>query len=321
MEIIAGLGSIQPPQVGVHLTIGNFDGLHLGHRALVAELLKSSNQSGEKSALLTFYPHPVEVLYPEGSFLRMFPLQDLEEQLSLLGLDLLVIEKFTDKLASLSPEEFWTRWIQARLQPARVIVGHDFSFGAGKSGDIRRLQEFAKRYHFDLKVVQAIKMDGEIVSSSKIRELIRRGKMGEASRFLGRPFTVSGKVIRGRQVGRTLGFATANLAPLTTLLPTCGVYFTQTSIAGGQWAPSITNVGRAPTVTVAGGESGLKVETHILDHSCEELYDQELRIGFFDFVRSEKKFDNMMQLKAQIEQDVKEAKRFWKEKGPGFGLK
>ncbi|MBK7844456.1 MAG: bifunctional riboflavin kinase/FAD synthetase [Bdellovibrionales bacterium] len=319
METIRGLRNIQPPLRGVTLTIGNFDGVHLGHRALIAKCINASRHNSSASAVLTFDPHPLEILQPQGNFLRIFPINDLKEQLALLGVTHLVVEPFSEELAQMEPEVFWENRVQAFLEPREVVVGYDFGFGSGRAGNLDFLRSLSSRYGFDLSVMPPFRHKGDIVSSTLIRGLIGLGKVREVREFLGRCFEISGTVVKGRQLGRQLGFPTANLGSPRTLLPPYGVYLTKFSLSDGQAWPSITNVGEAPTV--GGKESGPRIETHILENLSEELYNQEVRVSFYEFSRPERKFSDIEALKTQMRIDVEGAKLFWEGQRNKLGLK
>lgn len=319
METVRGLRKIQPPLRGVTLTIGNFDGVHLGHRALIAECLSASHYSSSASVVLTFDPHPLEILHPQSDFVRIFPKSDLKEQLALLGVSYLVVEPFSEELARMDPEVFWKNRVQAFLEPREVVVGYDFGFGAGRAGNLDFLRSLSAKYGFDLSVAPPFRHKGDIVSSTLIRKLIGLGKVSEVREFLGRCFEISGTVIKGRQLGRHLGFPTANMRSQGTLLPSYGVYLTKISLSDGRSLPSITNVGEAPTV--GGKESGPRIETHILENFSEELYNQKVRVSFYEFSRPERKFSDIDALKTQMRMDVEGAKLFWEGQQNKFGLK
>jgi riboflavin kinase/FMN adenylyltransferase len=319
METIRGLRKIQPPLRGVTLTIGNFDGVHLGHRALITKCINASRYNSSASVVLTFDPHPLEILQPQGDFLRIFPKSDLKEQLGLLGVSYLVVEPFSEELARMDPEVFWKNRVQAFLEPREVVVGYDFAFGAGRAGNLDFLRSLSAKYGFDLSVAPPFRHKGDVVSSTLIRKLIGLGKVSEVREFLGRCFEISGTVIKGRQLGRHLGFPTANMRSPGTLLPPYGVYLTQIRLSGGQSWPSITNVGDAPTV--GDKESGPRIETHILENFSGELYNQKVRVSFYEFCRPERKFSDIEALKTQMRMDVEGAKLFWEGQQNKLGLK
>lgn len=319
METIRGLRKVKPPLRGVTLTIGNFDGVHLGHRALIFECLNASRQGSSASVVLTFDPHPLEILQPKGDFLRIFPKNDLEEQLALLGVSYLLVEPFSEDLARMDPEVFWKNRVQAFLEPREVVVGYDFGFGAGRAGNLSFLRSLSAKYGFDLSVAPPFRHKGEIVSSTLIRKLISHGKMSEVREFLGRCFEISGTVVKGRQLGRQFGFPTANMRSPGTLLPPYGVYLTKIGLSDGRSWPSITNVGSAPTV--GDKESGPRIETHILENFSGELYNQKVRVSFYEFLRFEKKFSDIDALITQMRLDVEGAKLFWEGQQSKLGLK
>ena len=318
MKMISGFQTISaPPQEGTALTIGNFDGLHLGHRALVGEVLSAAMRNSWTSALVTFDPHPLQFLQPELGLKRLFPVSDLQAQAKDMGLDYLVVEEFSQVLATMDPEEFWAERVVPALNPRLLVVGHDFNFGAGPKGNLDFLKALASREGFELRVVPPIRLAGDIVSSSRIRGLVSQGKVEEAHPLLGRPFAVRGQVSQGDQKGRQLGFPTANLEGIETLLPAKGVYFTQTQVPGGGLIPSVTNLGCAPTLR--GADSGLRLESHLLEEGNWKLYNKEIEVRFLAHLRPERKFSGIDELKTQIKKDVKEAQNFWKNREKASG--
>ncbi|MCB0364755.1 MAG: bifunctional riboflavin kinase/FAD synthetase [Bdellovibrionaceae bacterium] len=321
MKLVKGLSSsLIPPARGSALTIGSFDGLHLGHRALVGEILREAECQGLVSVVLTFDPHPIQFLQPDQRLRRLFPIEDLFHQAEIMGLDWLVVEAFNQDLATMDPEEFWLAKVQPKLNPKVLVVGHDFNFGAGRKGNLDFLDRLAKQQGFELRVLPPIRQGGEIVSSSRIRNLVQQGRMAQIPPLLCRPFAVKGQVSKGQQKGRGLGFPTANIENLETLVPASGVYITEVLIPSGQSVPAVTNVGVAPTLRPE--DSGLRVETHLLAEGDWSLYNKEITVIFHLRLREEKKFATVEELKKQIQSDVKEALEFWRnQKKKDYGPK
>ena len=310
MKTTVGLHSISaPPQQGSALTMGNFDGLHLGHRALVGEVVAEAQRQKWSSTLLTFAPHPVQFLKPGTCFRRLFPLSDLQREVERLGLNHLIMEPFTQEVALMGPEKFWQERVAPALNPQLLVVGHDFNFGANRKGNLEFLQELAVREGFKLRIIPPVQQGGQVVSSSRIRELISQGKVEEAQHLLARPFSVRGVVCQGDQKGHQLGFPTANIKGVETLRPARGVYITQTLVAEGQLIPSVTNVGCAPTLHTT--DSGLRLESHLLEGNNWKLYNKEVEVRFFTRLRPEIKFPGAEGLKQQIAQDVRKAQEYW----------
>jgi riboflavin kinase/FMN adenylyltransferase len=285
---------------GGTLTIGNFDGLHRGHQ----KLLEAINEGPSPHIVVTFDPHPVQVLYPERQLRSLFPREDLQEQLPGYGMDLLLKLRFDHALAQLLAEEFLRRKIYEPFQPARLVVGYDFALGANRTGDLNWLKRWSSGQKVELFVVPPFSLDGQIVSSRAVREWIASGDVRAAAKNLGRPFYVRGEVIHGAGRGRGLGFPTLNFPPATELRPMTGVYATRTRFNGRSYK-SVTNVGQAPTFQTAGG---LQIETHILDESLD-LYGRTVDIEFIARLRPEVKFNGPEDLKKQIEKDILEARR------------
>lgn len=320
MQVINGLQLVTtPPSNGTALTIGSFDGLHLGHRALVGEVLRNAQKHQILPAMLTFDPHPLQVLQPQTPVRRLFPVIDLQEQAEAMGVQWLVVEPFTLQLAQMEPEEYWLTRVKPALRPKVVVVGHDFGFGADRKGNLEFLRQLAGREGFELHVVPPVTLASGVISSSRIRALLIEGKVELVSSLLGRPFAVRGQVVRGDGRGQSLGFRTANLARLPTTMPATGVYVTETWVPSGQWVPSITNVGSAPTVRHP--NSDLRLETHLLAKGEWPLYNETIVVKFHARLREETQFAGIGELKSQIARDIEEAKAYWDRKKKSAGPK
>jgi riboflavin kinase / FMN adenylyltransferase len=291
---------------GSVVTIGNFDGVHVGHRALITTLVAESKSRGQPSVVLTFDPHPIQVLFPERGIERIFNREDQVDELKKMDVDFLVIETFTRELSKTPAETFFKEWIVDSLRPSHVIVGYDFSFGANRSGSIPQLLEFSKAQGFELTIIPPQKIGGETVSSTLIREKIKAADFEIVSKLLGRNFYLEGVVETGDQRGRMLGIPTANLKLNSQILPPQGVYITQ-SVIGSRHLPSVTNVGVNPTFTDKGE---LRVETHVLDFK-DDVYGKPLKVEFLKKIREEQKFDSPEHLKKQINLDILAAKEYF----------
>ncbi len=284
------------------LTIGNFDGLHLGHQSLLSRVLRARNERGFSTLVLTFDPHPVQVLYPERGLKRLFDLKDTFEQLEVRGLDALFAIPFSREFSQLSPQEFFERYIFEPLNPGLLVVGHDFSFGADRAGSYETLKQLCDKRSIEIERIPPVISGGEPVSSSRIRKLLSTGDVSAAHQLLARPFYIHGLVEKGFARGRTLGFPTANLALAGETLPTSGVYMTRAHFRGKSYW-SVTNVGYNPTFKGKSEFTPVKIESHLFDFN-EDIYGIEIKLEFYEFVRAEKKFDSVEQLKQQIEKDV-----------------
>lgn len=284
---------------GAVVTIGNFDGLHLGHRALLAA---AAERPGPR-VVITFAPHPVQVLYPERGLRRLLPREDLREQLPHLGVDLLIELPFTRDFASLTADDFLSRYLEP-LKPSALVVGYDFGFGRAREGGQDRLRDWsaARGLYFD--IVPPFAVDGAIVSSRRLRELIEAGDVAEAQRLLGRPFYLRGQVGRGAGRGATIGIPTLNQNVVNETLPKNGVYVSRTRLDDEHYG-AITNIGLTPTF---GDAPAIKIETHVLDRDVH-WRDRVIDVDLIARVRDEVKFDGVDSLKAQIARDVARARR------------
>lgn len=306
MRVIRGLNSIGESLSGCVLTLGNFDGMHRGHQALIAEVVNMSKIIREPSAVMTFDPHPARVLHPESPVPRLFPMKDLEERLLILGVDVLVVEPFTKQLAQKSADEFIQNLIWPLLHPREIFIGYDFAFGRGREGTATLLRGWGKKFGYGVHQLQPVLKDGEVVSSSLIRELITAGQVEHAAQLLGRPFYLEGEIVNGEGRGRALGFSTANLQTSGEVLPAIGVYVTHMVIEGRS-LPAVTNVGRKPTFHVS---HGLSIETHVLETDTS-FYGKTVKVEFLKRIRPELKFPSANELINQIQQDISETKKYF----------
>lgn len=290
------------PQKETLLTIGVFDGVHLGHQHLLTHLRNEAQKRDWLSAVVTFRSHPQMVLSP-GS--KLLWLSDLETRISLLrglGIDMIVALPFTPELAQLTAREF-VQLLKDYLKMRRLIIGPDFALGRNRQGDADRLRLLGQEMGFSIEVVPPVVLDGEVISSSAVRHALAQGNMERVEKLFGRPFSLSGQVVPGDKRGRVLGFPTANLdIKPEQALPSDGVYVTVARI-DHELLPSVTNIGIRPTF--GGGKR--MVETYLLDYEGE-LHEQRLRIDLVDKLRDEKHFDNAEELKAQIRKDIEQAK-------------
>jgi riboflavin kinase / FMN adenylyltransferase len=285
------------------VAIGNFDGVHLGHRRLLDTAKALARAGDRKSALLTFEPHPASVLSPQFAPPRIATLPRKIELLRETGIDAVVLQPFDKSYAASPADDFVRRDLVLGLQAADVVVGHDFTFGKGRAGNVAMLAALAGdalRIH----TVPAVTADGLVVSSSKIRELVLEGRVGPAARLLGRPFLLDGTVVPGRGRGRTIGIPTANVAPDTALLPATGVYAVLATAEGldGVYGGA-ANIGVKPTF----GTEEQTVEVHLFDVSAD-LYGKRVAVGFLERLRGEHRFSGPAELVAQIHKDIAAAR-------------
>lgn len=285
---------------GAVITMGNFDGLHLGHQAL----LKAALDQPSPRVVITFDPHPLQVLYPERRLRRLLPREDLVEQLPKYGVDLLWILPFTRDFAQLGPQEFLTRL--EPLAPRHVVAGYDFGFGRDRSGSLDSLRAWAASRGASMHVVPPLLVDGAPVSSRRLRDMIAvQGDAAGARRLMGRPFYLRGEVVRGAGRGAGIGIPTLNQRVVNETLPRQGVYATRTRVGGAASPPrpSVTNIGVTPTF---GDGGSVKVETHVLDGVCEAR-GQTVDVEFIVRLRDEMKFSSIEDLKKQIQSDILKA--------------
>lgn len=309
MHIYQGAKHLSSPLESSVVTIGNFDGVHLGHQQLVENVVREAKYFGVPSVVYTFYPHPVKVLHPERPTYRLFDLKDQQEQFEQRGIDFVIIENFTKSFSQVSPQYFLDHYIVAHLHPKTLVVGHDFSFGADRAGNIPFLEKYCAENGIRLIVIPPYQYQGLVVSSSLIREKLKIGEVEKANELLGRPYYLRGHVEKGFQRGRSIGVPTANIHPDVDFLPRRGVYCTLTKV-GQHLHPSVTNIGVNPTFEENG--NGIKIETHLFDFNAH-LYGSEVEVFLLHFIRDEKKFSGIEELKSQIQNDMEEARRYFRE--------
>lgn len=291
----------------IALTIGNFDGVHLGHRHIFHEVKKIAKEKNILSAILTFEPHPFSFFKPESA--GSFRINNFAEKLRIMReneIDRVFTFRFNQNSSQISAKDFIEKIIVEALNTKHLIVGHDFTFGKNREGNFDVLKEASEKFNFELTKISALSGENEIYSSSLVRSLIREGNILKANKILGRNFSLSGIVNEGRKLASQLGFPTANIKPKSDIVkPKFGVYKTQTFIPFlGKKFPSITNFGIKPTLEKSDAPI---FETHIPNFS-ENLYGKKIAIEFLDFIREEKKFSSLEELKNQIARDISEIK-------------
>ena len=308
MEIFRGSDRVGGKTRGCILTIGNFDGIHLGHRALLDAVMRSGRAQGRPAAVYTFDRHPRRVLQPGSPVPRLMSPAQMEWALESAGVDILIVEPFTAELAGLPAPDFIEQILIGRIGPSEVVVGRDFRFGRGRSGSDETLQEHLPASGVQVDVIAQVLVEGRDVSSTRIRGLLAEGQVEEVTRCLGRPYALWGTVIAGDRRGRQLGFPTANLDPDDELIPARGVYATtverlEHGRPDGVTRLAVTNVGTRPTF-----EPGqLMAETHLLDFEGD-LYGARLALSFHARLRDEQRFSGPDELRAQIARDAAAAR-------------
>ncbi len=280
------------------LTMGNFDGIHLGHQALLQRTVEEARIQGGRSVVLTFEPHPLAVLAPERVPRLILTHKDKMRLLQSFGVDVVIIQEFNAAFANVEAREFVQSCLVDRLHVHKVWVGRDLRFGKRRQGRVEDLIRWGPEGGFEVGIVEPIKLGSVRISSSRIRELIERGDVNEAKRFLDRYHFVSGRVAPGHRRGRDLGFPTANISPRTEVIPLNGIYATLLEIRERPWK-SVTSIGVNPTF----GEGPRTIESYIFDFQ-EELYGEPVRLFFVERIRDEKKFPSADLLVQQMKEDV-----------------
>lgn len=288
---------------GCAVALGNFDGVHLGHQALLAEARRLAEREASPAAVLTFEPHPAKILSPEFAPILISTPARKSERLASFGMDAEVLLRFDRGFASTPPERFVERYLIEGLGARHVIVGYDFSFGRGRAGNPQVLSRLGAGA-FEVHTIEPFRQNGLVVSSSKIRELLLEGRVEPASRLLGYPFILDGSVVRGRGRGRGIGFPTANVSSETELVPANGVYAVLCAVEGVEGpVGGAANVGRKPTF----GEEERTVEVHLFgEHG--DLYGRRIAVAFLRRLRAELRFASVEQLVDQIREDVRIAR-------------
>jgi len=291
------------------LTIGNFDGVHFGHRRILRRLKSLADARGWKPSVLTFDPHPTRVVAPERTPPLLTSPEGRAELMREEGIQQVLILPFTPELAVLTPEEFARQLLVARLDARAVLVGENFRFGHRHAGNVRVLAELGRRLGFETEIVPSVACRGRVVSSSGIRELIRTGRVSLAARFLLHPYALEGRVVSGRGIGSKQTVPTLNLATAAEVIPARGVYVTRARDleTGREW-DSLTNIGYRPTF---GASDQLSIETFLLDTAAPPVSGR-LRVEFLWRVRDERKFDSPSALKAQILKDARAAQSYFR---------
>ena len=318
MEIVRHYTDIPLAVRGAAVALGNFDGVHLGHRAVIADAVAAAKRLGAPSAVMTFEPHPRCFFQPEGAPFELTPGGKKARHIAALGVDVLFLIPFNADFAAIPAEHFVCDVLAVGLGVRHVIAGYNFVFGKGRGGDLGLLEKLGEKNGFGVSVVSEVssqETDGAAYSSTLVRDRLRDGRVREAAALLGRAWEVEGEVMPGDQRGRQIGFPTANVNPEGYLMPSLGVYAVWVGIVEGgstDWRPGVVNVGRRPTFD---GE-GVTVEANIFDFEGD-LYGRTLRVAFADFLRPEMKFDGIDAIRTQIATDCEAARKLLAGVAPG----
>ena len=310
MRIFKGIDELGAFKNSV-VTIGTFDGAHKGHQKILSRLNDRAKETQGESILFTFYPHPRMIVFPENHNLKL--LQTIDEKIESLasfGLDNLIIYPFTKEFSRLTAFEFVRDILVEKLKVKTLVIGYDHQFGRNREGDLEFLKETAKIFDFDVEEISAEEVQEVNVSSTKIRQSLNKGNIERANEFLGRPFLCTGIVIEGKKLGRELGFPTLNIQVNNDhkILPKDGVYAVQVLIDEKNFR-GMMNIGQNPTVKNSGDQEK-KLEVHIFDFD-KEIYGSEVKMFFHKFIRDEKTFSNLEELKSQLIKDEKSVRKYF----------
>lgn len=302
MDVIRGHHTAPGWHEDAAVAIGNFDGVHLGHQALVHRARELAGDA--RTVALTFDPHPSALLSPNGCPPMVCSLDRRIELLGQAGADTVVVEPFTRELAGRSPQAFIDDVVLHALRAKAIVVGYDFTYGAGRAGTTDALRAHGNRAGVEVDIVDAVKIDGEIASSTRVRRYLEAGDVAAAAKLLGRRWDVDGVVVHGAKRGRAIGVPTANITPEIALPLRAGIYAVTLGVEGGLVKPAVASLGTNPTFVEGGG---LVLEVHVLDFDGD-LYDKRVRTAFVAHLRDETKFDSVDALIAQIRLDVQAAR-------------
>jgi len=296
------------------LTIGNFDGVHRGHRTLLKKLKQGAQEKNLVSCVMTFEPHPKEFFSPEQAPPRILNLRDKLAAFAQIGIDRIVVEHFNSAFAKLTPEEFVTEILVKRLNTKWILIGDDFCYGAKRAGDFLSLKAAGEKYGFEVSSIHTVQENGERISSSALRTALANGDMPQASKLLGRHYGISGHVIHGQQLGRQLGFPTLNLAVANHLHhrkpATSGIFSAQVIGLADKPLPAVASLGVRPTVEDAGR---VLLETHVFDYQ-QDVYGKIITVELLEKIRDEEKYSNLETLTQAIAEDAKHARNYFQKK-------
>lgn len=311
MEFIRGLHNIRPRHRGCVATIGNFDGVHRGHQAIINQLQAKAKELSLPSLVMLFEPQPREFFTPEQAPSRLTTAREKCELLRALGVDRVLLIRFNRVFCSQSARTFCEDVLLHGLGVRHLVVGDDFRFGSDRAGDFGFLQAFGKEHDFTVEDTKTLTVDGSRVSSTRVRNALQQGDFSEAEKLLGRPYGISGRVVHGDKIGRTIGVPTANVLLNRIRSPLHGVYAVSVEGIADTLLPAVANVGDRPTVN--GKE--LRLETHIFDFDGD-IYGRRVYVLFHQHIRDEQKFSGIEELKGKIRQDIGAAKAYFAQQKP-----
>ncbi len=305
MDVLRQISELSGLKRPSHLAVGVFDGLHLGHQAVISTAVEGARASGGQAVMVTFDPHPATVLRPE---MRPRLLTHTRHKLALaekLGVETALVIAFDEAFSQVPAQEFVQALVDHCEDLRQICVGRDWRFGCERGGDMELLRELGREHGFEVDGAETVTIDGEVVSSTAIRQAIQDGNLDLAAQYLGRPYTVLGTVVEGQKLGRTLGFPTANLVVHNEQLPPNGVYVVSVDF-GGRTFGGVGNLGSRPTVEGQSGET--RLEIHLFEYKGEEFYGEELEVCFLQFLREERRFEGLEALTKQVKEDISTAR-------------
>jgi riboflavin kinase/FMN adenylyltransferase len=306
MQIFRGLYSLSSQPVA--LTVGNFDGVHLGHRALIDILKVEAKVRHYPTAVVIFEPHPREFFSPNNAPARLSSLREKLQLFAALGVDQVHICRFNAHFAQMTASDF-VRTLHQKLHAQFILIGDDFRFGSGRSGDFALLQHIAQQDHFEVQAVKSVLQDGVRVSSTAIRSALSAGQLRTAQQYLGRHYSISGRVVSGAQLGRTIGFPTANIVPKHNRSPLSGVFVVEVHVEGLGILQGVASMGVRPTVA---DDNRMLLEVYIFEFK-QQIYGKHLRVVFLQKLRDEAKFPHVAALTQQIALDVAKAQNWFEQ--------
>lgn len=287
------------------ITIGTFDGVHLGHQKIINKVVESARRENLLATIFTFFPHPRMIVQHDNSLKLIHTLSEKKEALKALGVDLLIVQPFNEKFANLTAEDFVHKLLVERLNAKKVIIGYDHRFGKGRTADIKDMERFGEQYGFAVEEIPVEEINEVSVSSTAIRNALLSGKMDIAERYLAAPYSLTGTVVHGMKLGRSIGYPTANIVvdDKYKLIPKDGVYAVY-SLINQQKVYGMMSIGKNPTIE----GKGSSIEVHFFDFN-NDIYDQQITIYFIKYLREEQKFDSIELLKQQIANDETAARK------------
>ncbi|MCA1659437.1 MAG: bifunctional riboflavin kinase/FAD synthetase [Verrucomicrobiaceae bacterium] len=305
MEVLHSIPELGKLHGALFLAIGVFDGVHLGHQAVISRSAESAREAGGTPVVVTFDPHPAKVLRPKDAPHLLTATQHKIALIRDLGVRHLLVIRFDREFAATAPQKFIEQLVEHSNPLRQICVGHEWSFGRNRAGNLALLQKLGAKHHFDVIGIKPVTVNGIVVSSTAIRGAVEAGDFARAAEMLGREYTILGTVKEGAQLGRKLGFPTANLSAHSEQFPPNGVYAAEARLDGAVMR-GVANVGVRPTIASARPERLLELHLFDLDR---EIYGQDLEVRFLRYLRAEQKFDSVDELKAQISRDVKDARQ------------